>query len=292
MISEFLFSENINIYLQSLGNPFIDDLFLAITTAGSLPAYFFLASLVLWCFGKKTGIRAMYVVLFSAFAAIFAKNLFSMPRPPDYLHKIEENEFGFPSGHALVSAGFWSYLSYVSRNSWLIFAGMVAVLSVSLSRIYLGVHYAGDVLGGIIIGILLAVIIFKTESRVIKKLEKLSRISRYFVAMMLPAILVAVASIQRALLEELVAVGLVMAGTGLGYLMEEERVRFEDAKNNRQRIKRAVMGTAVSGAVYLVSDALLLINPDFIFFKYAALGFTSTFIVPWVFAKIEVKNQK
>ena len=87
---QFLFNDNINIYLQSYGNAFVDNLFKAITTFGSEPVYVFLASLIFWCFSKKTGLRVMYVILFSAFATILAKNLFAMPRPPEYLYKIAE----------------------------------------------------------------------------------------------------------------------------------------------------------------------------------------------------------
>lgn len=286
---QFLFSENINTYFQSLGNPFLDNFFLAITTVGSQPAYILLASFIYWCFDKKTGIRAMYIILFSAFAAIFAKNLFAMPRPPEVLHKIQENEFGFPSGHAQVSASFWGYLGGRIKNPWLITAGIIAVLSISLSRIYLGVHYAGDVVGGIIFGLSVALISIKTESGIIYKLEKLSRISRFAVAVMLPVIMVTIAFMQRNLLKEQMEIGFVMAGIGVGYLLEEERVRIENAKNNMSRIIRAVVGTGVLGVVYLISNMLFLINPNFIFLNYASLGFSSTFIVPWIFKKMEVQ---
>ncbi len=82
-----------------------------------------------------------------------------------------------------------------------------------------------------------------------------------------------------------------MAGIGMGYLLEEERVGFSDAKNNRQRVKRAFIGIAVLGIIYFISSVLLLINPGFIFFKYTLLGFASTFIAPWVMAKVEL-NQR
>ncbi len=285
---QLLFSENVNIYLQSLGNPFSDNLFKAITTIGSEPSYIFIASLIYWCFSKKTGIRAMYVILFSAFTAILAKNLFSMPRPPEYLHKIEENEYGFPSGHAQVSSGFWGYIGARTKNKWLIVGGAIAIFSISLSRVYLGVHYIGDVMGGIIFGLLIAIISFKAESGLINKLEKQSRSSKYLVAVILPVILVTIASMQESLLKEQVEIGLVMGSIGVGYLLENELVRFEDANNNKQRIKRAAIGVAVLGIIYLISSLLFLVNPNFLFFKYAALGFASTCVAPWAFTRMKV----
>ncbi len=284
---QFFFDENINICFQSIGTPFLDKIFKAITTAGSEPAYIFLASLIFWCFSKKTGIRAMYVILFSAFAAIFLKNLFGMPRPPEYLHKIEENGFGFPSGHAQVSSGFWGYLGLSIKNNRLILAGAIAILSVSLSRIYLGVHYLGDVVGGVIFGISVAFIFFKAEPGVINKLEKLNSSLKYFAAMALPVILVAIGYMQHSLLTEQLEIGLVMGSIGVGYLLEEEYVKLHDAENNTQRIRRAVVGIVIVGIIYLISSKLLLIDQNFIFLKYPALGVSSTFLAPWVFNKME-----
>ena len=284
---QFLFNESINVYLQSLGNPFIDKLFLAITNLGSQPVYFLLASVIFWCFSKRTGIRAMYVILLSASAAIFTKNLFSMPRPPVDLQKIQIYGFGFPSLHAQVSAGFWTYLGGRSKNRLLIVTGTAAVLLISLSRIYLGVHYGGDVIGGILFGVAVALIFFKTEAGVTSKLHMLGSRSKYLAVAVLTVILISVAFLQRELLREQTEIGLVMASGGFGYLLEEEHIRFEDAKNDKQRIKRALVGISVLSAIYLAVSLLVLINPDIIFFRYAVLGFATTFIVPLVFVKIE-----
>lgn len=210
-----------------------------------------------------------------------------MPRPPGYLHKIEENGFGFPSGHAQVSSGFWGYLGCKIQNKWIVFAGAVAILSISLSRVYLGVHYAGDVIGGIIFGLMVALISFKAEPRIINKLGKLNRSSKYFAAVALPMILVAIGYIQHGLLTEQLEIGLVMGSIGVGYLLEEEYVKLQDAENNMQRIRRAIVGIVIVGVIYLISGKLLLIDQNFIFFKYPALGISSTFLAPWIFKKIE-----
>ncbi len=287
-LSQFLFNDNINIYLQSFGNSTLDTLFKVITDIGSEPSYLFLASLIFWCFGKKAGMRSLYIILFSASAAIFAKNLFAIPRPPEYLHKVNESDFGFPSGHAFISSGFWGYLGGRFRKSWLIFAGIVAISFISLSRLYLGVHYLGDVVGGIIFGLILALIFFKFEKAITDRFKSLGRMSRYFVALIPPAALIALAILQGVEMEE---EGFAMSGIGIGFLLEEERAGFSDATGNRQRIKRAIIGTALLGLIYSISTVLMLINPDFIFFRDAALGFASTFIAPLVMSKIEL-NQK
>jgi membrane-associated phospholipid phosphatase len=290
---QFLFSENINIFFRNIGTPLLDILFKGLTDAGSEPVYILLASLIFWCLNKKTGIRVMYVILFSAYTALLAKNLFGMPRPPSYLHKVTENDFGFPSGHAQVSSGFWGYLGLRSKSTRMIIIGAIAVISVSLSRIYLGVHYPGDVIGGIIFGVMVAFISYGTEEGILKIVNKQSRNSKYLIALFLPAILLLIASLQVSLPKEQIELGLVMASVGTGYLLEEEKIQFYDVKNKEQAIKRALVGILFLGLIYLVSGILSLINPLFIYIRYGALGFSVVFIVPWIFTKIEeIKYQK
>ncbi len=280
-----LFNENINIFLQSFGNPSIDKLFITVTNSGSHPVYFIIASIIFWCYSKKTGIRAMYVILLSAFLAIFAKNIFSMPRPPEHFHKIAADGFGLPSAHAQVSAGFWGYLGKITRNQLMIIIGAAAVILISLSRLYLGVHYLGDVIAGIFFGLLIALGFIKTESYIIK--WNISRVKKYGLAVMFPSVLMILTAGFGIAREQLIELWLVMVFTGAGYLMEEELVGLEDTKNNRQRIKRAFMGVLLAGFIYLMFYPLSnLVFYDGI--RYAALGFTTTFVAPWLFVKIEI----
>ncbi|MDD5617062.1 MAG: phosphatase PAP2 family protein [Candidatus Methanoperedens sp.] len=281
---QILFSENINIFLQSFGTPLLDKLFIAITNSGSHPVYFILASIIFWCFSKKIGIRAMYVILFSAFLAIYLKNIFTMPRPPEHLHKVPADGFGFPSAHAQVSAGFWGYLGGITRNQKMILIGAAAVILVSLSRVYLGVHYAGDVIAGIFFGLLIVMAFLKAESYIIK--WKISRVKKYCMAVMFPSVLMILAAAFGITLEQLIELWLVIVFTGAGYLMEEELVGLKETKNNRQRIKRAFTGVLLAGFVYLMFYPFSnLVFYDGI--RYASLGFTTTFVAPWLFVKIE-----
>jgi len=289
---QLLFNENTNVFFRGIGTPLLDTLFKFLTNAGSEPVYILLASLIFWCLNKKTGIRVMYVILFSAYTALLAKNFFGMSRPPAYLHKVNENEFGFPSGHAQVSSGFWGFLGLRSKKNRIIIVGAIAVFLVSLSRIYLGVHYPGDVVGGIIFGLSVAFISYRGEPGILKILNKQSSNSKYLIALSLPIILVLISSLQGSLMKEQIELGLVMASVGFGYLLEEEKIKFSDVKNNKQAVKRALIGILILGLIYLISGILFLINPLFIYFKYGALGFTSVFIVPWLFKKIEEREKQ
>jgi len=88
------------------------------------------------------------------------KLILQRPRPTGY-NLIEENGYSFPSGHSMISMAFYGFLIYLIFKKikdkvlkyLLITLLSIVILSVGLSRIYLGVHYASDVLAGFIIGL-------------------------------------------------------------------------------------------------------------------------------------------
>lgn len=89
------------------------------------------------------------------------KFLFQRERPLLLYRLVKENGFSFPSGHSMVGAAFYGYLIYLfskssrpKREKILVSILLtVLIVGIGFSRIYLGVHYASDVLGGFCLGI-------------------------------------------------------------------------------------------------------------------------------------------
>lgn len=79
--------------------------------------------------------------------------------------------YGFVSSHAANLFGIATLISLVLRNrgSWLAMMAWAAI--VAYSRIYLGVHYPGDILGGTVIGIGVAFLVFWIWRKLSKKWE-------------------------------------------------------------------------------------------------------------------------
>ena len=93
------------------------------------------------------------------------KGLIARPRPPmapEELAALGVDSFAFPSGHVQSYTIFYGFLAYAvwqeATRPWLRRLGAAAMLAmvvlVGISRIYLGVHWASDVLGGYCIGVL------------------------------------------------------------------------------------------------------------------------------------------
>ncbi len=96
------------------------------------------------------------------------KLIIARPRP-NVLRLVIENGYSFPSGHAMVSMGFYGFLIYLIfiniKNKKVKYSSIVflsfLILSIGISRIYLGVHYATDVIGGFMIAFLYLIIFIK-----------------------------------------------------------------------------------------------------------------------------------
>ena len=88
------------------------------------------------------------------------KRILQRPRPTEF-RIIEETGYSFPSGHSMVSMAFYGYLIYLIykyiKNKYVkcisIVLLSILICSIGISRIYLGVHYTSDVLGGFLISV-------------------------------------------------------------------------------------------------------------------------------------------
>ena len=91
----------------------------------------------------------------------FLKICFERPRPPVDMRLVEASNFSFPSGHSTMSMMFYGFLIYfaykfiknkILRNVIITFL-CLTILSIGFTRIWLGVHYPSDILGGFSLGL-------------------------------------------------------------------------------------------------------------------------------------------
>ena len=109
---------------------------------------------------KKIGVSIFSNLVLVTILNQLLKRILQRPRPTEY-RIIEETGYSFPSGHSMVSMAFYGYLIYLIykyvKNKYIKWISIVLlsilICSIGVSRIYLGVHYTSDVLGGFFISI-------------------------------------------------------------------------------------------------------------------------------------------
>lgn len=168
------FDTELFIYLNSLGSPAFDTLWLLITKqANWAPFFIFLGYLIYKQIGiKKLGIVLVFIALLLLVcneSVEFFKVTFERLRPcnnPEIMNIIRivhhSKTFSFFSGHAANSLATMTFLFLILkkyyRYSFLIF---LYPLIFAYSRIYLGVHYPSDIITGYFFGLLNGIIFFK-----------------------------------------------------------------------------------------------------------------------------------
>lgn len=138
--------------------------YIAITQLGSgtvIAGLVLVVSLVCWY--RKYLSEALWLIINSALIAGVGNYLikFAFQRPrPSVPHLVTETHFSFPSGHAMGSMLFYGTLIVILpilisnprlRLAAQILLGLL-ILLVGISRIYVGVHYPTDILGGYLLG--------------------------------------------------------------------------------------------------------------------------------------------
>lgn len=136
---------------------------------GSATILITLTVLILIFAKNKKGASKIAINLALVFVlSIILKEIFKRERP-SVLRFAEENGYSFPSSHAMVSIGYYGYIiclvyKYVeNKKARNVIVGLIAllILLIGISRIYLGVHYATDIIGAYIIGLVYLYVFIK-----------------------------------------------------------------------------------------------------------------------------------
>lgn len=171
----FTWDTSIYNYLMQKRNIKLNELVILFTELGGAIVITIITILLL-IFTKKENKKMILInVIFITLLNQILKIIFMRPRP-EIMRLIDENGYSFPSGHSMVSTAFYGLLIYLIyknvKNKYLKWFGCIAlsliILGICLSRIYLGVHYASDVVGGLVFSIAYLIIyisIYKDENK-------------------------------------------------------------------------------------------------------------------------------
>lgn len=162
------------LFLNDLNSPFWDKIMWFVSGKYEwIPLYIILLGLIIWKYRMKSILVILMIpILITAADQISVKlfkEVFERLRPchnSDIQHLVHTvnnkcgGKFGFVSSHAANSFALAGYLALIFRNKWFSMFILFWAALVSCSRVYLGVHYPGDILGGAVLGLIIAGLVY------------------------------------------------------------------------------------------------------------------------------------
>lgn len=159
-----VFDQSITTWIQTFRTPKLTQIMTDMTALGSVSVIATLSVIlisVVCMLRDFKGLTWLTVVLSgSGILPLLLKPMFGRDRPEASGRLVNVTDLSFPSGHSFGAAGVYIALAYyagryastASQSFFFYFLGAVLISFVGLSRIYLGVHYPTDVLGGLSAG--------------------------------------------------------------------------------------------------------------------------------------------
>ena len=165
IISTFLISDFVTPIAKFITN-FGGAIFLSIATI----------ALLLLIKNKKIGLSIFSNIVIITILNQLLKRILRRPRPTEF-RIVEETGYSFPSGHSITSMVFYGYLVYLTYKYInnkkikipLIIFLILLIPTIGFSRIYLGVHYASDVLCGFLLGIIYLILFISISKKYLER---------------------------------------------------------------------------------------------------------------------------
>lgn len=269
------------IFLQQFSNPFLNNL--AIILADFADLLFILAvTFVYWCVDRKKGETLGYISVTNMLFSITLKNIFKAPRPigSEGIFSLAEGSapgYSFPSTHTQIFSNLATALGLIFRKGILTISLTVLTVIMGISRMYLGVHYLSDVLGGVIFGFIAALFSHFLANKV------KNRIKLYGFTLLIACIPLLFGTSP-----EYIMMLFGFLSFYLGILFERRFVHFEVSGSAWKKTFRFISGIMILLALYVGLKYVPLPEVARNSLRYFAVVFTAIGLCPWLFKKINL----
>ena len=264
--------------IQSIHNPFLDNFFQLITMLGESFTIMIIVLGIYWCIDKTSGEYIGYSFFTSGMLNNSIKNIVKAKRPIGEegirsLRVQTATGYSFPSGHTQGAASTYGALYLLLKKSRYAFVFMIIIFLVGLSRLYLGVHYPKDVLGGMIFGGLTSYVTY----RLFKKSTHRTKLYLITLIIFLPFVLNSSVDFARSM------------GGFIGFIagisFEQKFVKFKVNVSIAKKILRFTVGVVILFTINVLFYQLSLESIYLKFIKESLISFIGFGAYPYLFKK-------
>ena len=314
----------INQFLQSLG-AWLAPIMKALSYLGNEQFFMLMMPLLYWCYDSSIGIRVGVMMLLSSGTGHFLKLAFHSPRPywvdPNVHAYASETSFGLPSTHSQMAAAVWGTLAHLLKKPWATWAAVALIVLIGLSRVYLGVHFAIDILAGWLFGGILLWLFIRLDHPLTHWINQRSLAEQILLAFASALGLVLISSIFDWMLSGFTLLGMwqanatlvqpgvvlnpldasgiyTVAGTWFGFLtgvawFQHLYGPFNPTGSAGKRVLRFLLGIIVLFAILYGLDLVFpsganLLSYALRFLRYGLIGLWVSLGAPWIFIKLKL----
>ena len=308
---------DLNFALQQSG-PVLAMVMYAVSFLGSEDFFLLLTPFIFWCVDSGFGARLLFLVATSDFVNGLLKWTFHLPRPywVDARVKALESEisYGLPSGHTQSATAGWGYLAVRINRWWMWLISALVISGVALARVYLGMHFVGDVVGGLIAGLLVLIAFVLIEPRVTRWIAPKPLGFQIAAAFLASLAMIAIMLLVRAAiggitdpigwaqlggpidprrLDTPITDAAIVFGAGAGLALLKRSGGFEAGGPWRKRLARLALGLIVLFILRFGLGAVFPREPElagavFRYARYVSMALWATWLAPWIFVKLRL----
>ena len=279
--------------------PWAEPFFRVISELGSDYFYLALIAIGFWVMDKKASKITALVLIVSSVSNYWLKTTIGHPRPPstNWIPGAQASNYSLPSGHAQNSMTLWGWFGIKIKTWWMSILSTFLIVTIGLSRIYLGVHWFGDVVLGWIVGLVTLLVIWRLEGPVKSILSKYNINMLYLglsifglIALVLTELL---APVQIAGLEaNFGSNGGIMIGLGIGLVLENKYVNFEPSSKHGNKMRvvlRIMIGLTLIFVIVFGTSSILPTKTFWLrAIRYALGAIVVVFVWPFLFKKLNL----
>lgn len=295
----------------------VTSIFNFFTFLGSEMGYILIVLGIYWLYNKNFALRLTMVIIVTSALNQLLKVIIKNPRPYVSEGTYEENwaisesdfeetaaEYSTPSGHAMGSASFWTFLHHKIQSPKTKILAIVMITLIGLSRPYLGVHYLEDIILGWALGLVVVFLVIKYEDRFVEKWQKISKTKGSIAIFIIAFLLMLLAGITTNFGTDGVTYATLsgmITGLIVGYNIETCQIGFiAETKSFVNGVFRFVIGLVLSLGVLTGLDVFFAEIADdetelgyiLRFIRYASLGLVATVVAGKLFISLGLADSE